>query len=153
MSSGAQSYLAIYQADKNDPKSLPPTSATGEKINFISETLNAAPKTKQSKHVRSDRMVTGLSVVSLDVNGGFSNELHYAADAKDLLMQAAVWGKWQDLSTSTPGDVDVEDGTVVHSTGVLDLTGVSTPPNNTVQVYASSCLIRPTLALTMVYTC
>jgi len=130
MSSGAQSYIAIHPADPLAPNTVPDAAGTGERVNFTSDSFDAGVKTQKSKHVRPDRMLSGLTPVDKDLKGGFGNEFHFEADIGDKILAAAVWGAWQDLVVGTPGDVDISGASITLATVTLDLTGAATIPDN-----------------------
>jgi len=137
MSSGAQSYVAIKLADPANPQEVP--TGRGEYVNFTEDDLTAGIGTTQSKHVRPDRMTTDVIVTSMEVGGGFSNELHFEQDVDDKLLAAALWSEWQGIMDNGAVEISAEDAVINAANGTIDFSGCTTIPNN---VYHEGCRVR-----------
>ena len=122
--SGAQSYLAVIKQDPATPRTIPATPAL-QKINFISDSLGMKAKTKKSKHIRNDRMSTGVTLTGFDIGGGYPFEFQYENSKNDELLAGALMAQ----SWSTPiVDADISAGTFTIAGAVLDLSGAVVKP-------------------------
>jgi len=130
MSSGASSYIALVKADPAQPQLVPAQTTPAWQVNFLADTLNASVKTKESKHVRPDRMLSNVAVVGKDVGGGYSSNFLFESAPGDVVIEAFLWSTWQNLVAATQGDVDISGATATHATGVLDLSGAAVVPDN-----------------------
>jgi len=137
MSSGANSFIAIAPADPANPQAIP--SGDAEYVNFTEDDLTAGIGTTQSNHVRPDRMTTDVVVTSMEVGGGFGNELHFEQDADDKLLAAALWASWQGIMDTGAVEISAEGAVIDSMTGTIDFSGCTTIPNN---IYHPGCRVR-----------
>jgi len=137
MSSGAQSYIAIAPADPTDPAAIP--SGDAEYVNFSSDDLTAGIGTTQSNHVRPDRMTTDVIVTSMEVGGGFTNELHFEQDANDKLIAAFMWASWQGILDTGSPSISAENAVITGD--LIDMSACAAIPNN---IYHPGCRVRLT---------
>jgi hypothetical protein len=79
-----------YKAEGTYPTAfgVPQVSGNGTNMNMVSESLDAAFKNEASKTIRSDRQVTDLIQVDLNVSGGVDFELQYKEH--DILLQGVL---------------------------------------------------------------
>ena len=129
MSSGSQSYIALFPVDPANPSEIP-SSEIGEKINFAAETLTAGIGTSESKHIRADRMTSDLVITDREISGGFENELHFEQDQDDKLIASVLWGEWQGILADGTTSIDAEGAVIDDVAHTIDFSGCPIQPDN-----------------------
>ncbi len=120
---GSQAYIAMVKQDPATPRTIPATPVM-QKVNFTDDSLITDITTKESNHIRDDRMLAGLNITGFTVGGGYNFEFQFENSKDDELFPAFLWTEeW-----STPiKDLDIE-GAIFSGTDELDLSTVGIPP-------------------------
>ena len=105
-----------------------PTTPEMQKVNWVSETLNYDLQTATPDTVRDDRMVSDVLRLSGGNDGGWAFEMQALfSGPTDPILLGVLWAQaWSGVDSGAES-MDIELGTIVLSTKLLDLTAAAQP--------------------------
>lgn len=122
--SGAQSYLALTKQVPATPRTIP-NNPVMQKVNFSSEKLGMNIKTNKSKHIRNDRMTSGITISGFDVSGDYDFEFQYENSKDDELLCAALMS--ENWSTAI-SDLDISGSEITLSNNRISFVNSANAP-------------------------
>jgi Phage tail tube protein len=87
---GSRAYIAVIKQTPSTPFAIPANPVL-QKVNFTKDDLMTKITTKESEHIRADRMLTDINRVGYEVEGGYEFEFQYENSLADELFLAFLW--------------------------------------------------------------
>lgn len=125
---GASSDRARLSFVKEASWGVTPATPTLQKLNYVSEDINFAIKSRVSDSKRSDRMTPDIILTSAGTKGGFDFEFQGAmSGSDDILLLAALYAeKWEGFGVSEGMDSGaITGGTIVAGTSTFDVSSIA----------------------------